>query len=144
MMRISTPRSSPCSCNTFDGIKLSSSAIPWLVFCNYFFQLVRTEPAYSRQGGGITAAFTTQFPHLVEEKVVLISCAGLVEASDLSRTAKFMSSPLIQTVASGGPVRVSLLFNHISILLRLINPVPRNTSSASQTRVIVQIQRRRS
>jgi len=56
-------------------------------------------------GGGIAAAFTTQFPHLVDEKVVLISCAGLVEASDLSRTAKFMSSPLVQTVASGGPVR---------------------------------------
>jgi hypothetical protein len=59
------------------------------------------------QGGGVAAAFTAQFPYLVEDKVVLISCAGLVEASDLSRTAKFMSSPLVLTLASGGPVRVS-------------------------------------
>lgn len=31
------------------------------------------------QGGGIAATFTAQFPHLVDDKVVLIACAGLVE-----------------------------------------------------------------
>ncbi|KIK00540.1 hypothetical protein K443DRAFT_679111 [Laccaria amethystina LaAM-08-1] len=56
-------------------------------------------------GGGIAAAFTAQFPHLVNDKVVLIASAGLMETSDISRTAKFMSSPLIQTLASSTPVR---------------------------------------
>ncbi|KAF8165947.1 Alpha/Beta hydrolase protein [Crassisporium funariophilum] len=56
-------------------------------------------------GGGIAAAFTSQFPHLVDEGVCLIACAGLMESSDISRTAKFMSSPLVQTVASSTPVR---------------------------------------
>ena len=57
-------------------------------------------------GGGIAAAFTAQFPPLVNDKVVLIASAGLMETSDISRTAKFMSSPLIQTLASSTPVRV--------------------------------------
>ena len=57
-------------------------------------------------GGGIAAAFTAQFPHLVNDKVVLITSARLMETSDISRTAKFMSSPLIQTLASSTPVRV--------------------------------------
>ncbi|KAF8076921.1 Alpha/Beta hydrolase protein [Lyophyllum atratum] len=56
-------------------------------------------------GGGIATAFTAQFPHLVDDKVVLIACAGLMEASDISRTAKFMSSPLVQTATSSVPVR---------------------------------------
>ncbi|TFK29036.1 alpha/beta-hydrolase [Coprinopsis marcescibilis] len=56
-------------------------------------------------GGGIAAAFTSQFPNLVDENVVLIASAGIMESSDISRTAKFMSSPLVQTFASSGPVR---------------------------------------
>ncbi|RDB19990.1 hypothetical protein Hypma_013074 [Hypsizygus marmoreus] len=56
-------------------------------------------------GGGIATAFTAQFPHLVDDKVMLLACAGLMEASDISRTAKFMSSPLVQTVTASAPVR---------------------------------------
>ncbi|KAG6809859.1 hypothetical protein H0H92_014387 [Tricholoma furcatifolium] len=56
-------------------------------------------------GGGIAMAFTAQFPHLVDDKVVLIASAGLMEATDFSRTAKFMSSPLIQTVTASVPVQ---------------------------------------
>jgi len=53
----------------------------------------------------VAAVFIAQFPHL-NNKVVPISCAGLIKASDISRTAKFMSSPIIQTLAYNGPVRV--------------------------------------
>ena len=77
-------------------------------------------------GGGIAAAFTDQFPHLVDEGVGLIASAGLMEvrwsdyhfiraqfnlffwqqSSEISRTAKFMSSPLVQTLAASRPVCV--------------------------------------
>lgn len=56
-------------------------------------------------GGGIAAAFTDQFPHLVAEAVGLIASAGLMESSEISRTAKFMSSPLVQTLAASKPFR---------------------------------------
>ncbi|KAF7351665.1 Alpha beta hydrolase [Mycena sanguinolenta] len=51
-------------------------------------------------GGAIAAAFVATFPGLVESDVVLVSSAGLVEASDLPRTAKVMSSPLIQALTA--------------------------------------------
>ncbi|KAF8806148.1 alpha/beta-hydrolase [Phlegmacium glaucopus] len=56
-------------------------------------------------GGAIAAAFTSQFPHLVDEGVALIASAGLMESNDISRTSKFMSSPLVQTLTSSKPVR---------------------------------------
>ncbi|KAF9044239.1 Alpha/Beta hydrolase protein [Panaeolus papilionaceus] len=59
-------------------------------------------------GGAIAATFTAQFPHLVDEGVALIACAGLMESNDISRTAKFMSSPLVRTLASSRPVRAYL------------------------------------
>ncbi|EGN94947.1 hypothetical protein SERLA73DRAFT_187220 [Serpula lacrymans var. lacrymans S7.3] len=54
-------------------------------------------------GGAVAAAFSVQFPQLVNGKVALIASAGLVESDDISRTVKFMSSPLIQTVTSLKP-----------------------------------------
>lgn len=36
-------------------------------------------------GGGIAAAFTASFPNLVEDKVIIISSAGIVHTEDLSR-----------------------------------------------------------
>ncbi|KAF8702342.1 hypothetical protein AX14_014407 [Amanita brunnescens Koide BX004] len=51
-------------------------------------------------GGGIAAAFTSQYPYLVDDRVVLIASAGIMESSDISRTAKFMSSPFVQSLAS--------------------------------------------
>ncbi|PPQ92752.1 hypothetical protein CVT25_003861 [Psilocybe cyanescens] len=57
-------------------------------------------------GGAIAAAFTAQFPHLVDESVGLIACAGLMESNDISRTAKVMSSPLIQALTSSRPVQM--------------------------------------
>ncbi|TFY71975.1 hypothetical protein EVG20_g1011 [Dentipellis fragilis] len=62
--------------------------------------------ASNLKGGGIAAAFSQQFPQLVEDKVVLIASAGLMEPSDMSRTTKFMSSPLVQSVTSSSPFRV--------------------------------------
>ncbi|KAF9480153.1 alpha/beta-hydrolase [Pholiota conissans] len=59
-------------------------------------------------GGAIAASFTAQFPHLVDEGVGLIACAGLMDSSDISRTAKFMSSPLVQTLAATKPVQAYL------------------------------------
>ncbi|KAK0207113.1 Alpha/Beta hydrolase protein [Desarmillaria ectypa] len=56
-------------------------------------------------GGGIAGAFTAHFPHLVDGKVILIASAGIIESSDLPRTLKFMSSPMIQSVTSSTPVR---------------------------------------
>lgn len=56
-------------------------------------------------GGGVAAAFTSQFPNLVDENVVLIASAGIMDSTDISKTVKFMSSPIIQTLASSGPVR---------------------------------------
>jgi len=56
-------------------------------------------------GGAIAAAFTSHFPHLVDEGVALIASAGIMESSDISRTAKFMSSPLVQTLTSSKPAR---------------------------------------
>jgi pimeloyl-ACP methyl ester carboxylesterase len=59
-------------------------------------------------GGGIAASFTSMFPHLVDDHVALIASAGIMESSDISRTAKFLSSPLIQIVASSSPFRLYL------------------------------------
>jgi pimeloyl-ACP methyl ester carboxylesterase len=89
-------------------------------------------------GGGIAAAFTAQFPHLVNDKVVLIASAGLMETSDISRTAKFMSSPLIQTLASSTPVRVRSSSLVACLNLRLIfrntfNVLPTAQEGLNQT-----------
>ncbi|KAH9965783.1 alpha/beta-hydrolase [Russula dissimulans] len=59
-------------------------------------------------GGGILAAFTSFFPDLVDSKVALIATTGLVESKDLSKTTKFMSSPLVQSVTSSTPFRFYL------------------------------------
>ncbi|KAJ7142811.1 hypothetical protein C8R44DRAFT_866102 [Mycena epipterygia] len=51
-------------------------------------------------GGAIAAAFVATLPNLVENDVVLVACAGLVESSDLSRTSKVISSPIVQTLTA--------------------------------------------
>ncbi|KAF8334855.1 Alpha/Beta hydrolase protein [Amanita rubescens] len=56
-------------------------------------------------GGGIAAAFTSQYPYLVDDRVVLIASAGVMESGDISRTAKFMSSPFVQSLASSSLAR---------------------------------------
>ncbi|KAH9947200.1 alpha/beta-hydrolase [Amylocystis lapponica] len=48
-------------------------------------------------GGGIAAAFVAQFPHLATNRTALIASTGLVDSSELSRTSKFLSSPLMQS-----------------------------------------------
>ncbi|KAF7984731.1 hypothetical protein HWV62_11666 [Athelia sp. TMB] len=57
-------------------------------------------------GAGIGVAVADLFPHLVSGKVALIAPAGLLESGDISRTVKFMSSPLIQDITSSFPFRV--------------------------------------
>ncbi|KAI0083372.1 Alpha/Beta hydrolase protein [Irpex rosettiformis] len=59
-------------------------------------------------GGGIAAAFCVQFPHLVTGKVALLAAAGVIEASDMSRTSRFLSSPLVQSITSSYPFRMYL------------------------------------
>ncbi|KAL6307097.1 alpha/beta-hydrolase [Sparassis latifolia] len=56
-------------------------------------------------GGGIATAFSAQFPHLVSSKLALIASTGLAQPGDLSRTSKFLSSPLMQQFASTFPFR---------------------------------------
>lgn len=51
-------------------------------------------------GGAIASAFHADFPYLVDTKVALISPAGTLETTDLSRTSKFMSSALGQMLSS--------------------------------------------
>ncbi|KAI0650361.1 alpha/beta-hydrolase [Trametes meyenii] len=78
-------------------------------------------------GGAVATAFAAQFPHLVADKVVLIASVGLMESSDMSRTMKFLSSPLMQVVSSSYPFRLYLQYlanqksssNPISELVRL-------------------------
>ncbi|KAG6373926.1 Alpha/Beta hydrolase protein [Boletus reticuloceps] len=66
-------------------------------------------------GGGIATAFAVQFPHLVNGKVAL--------SADISRTAKFMSSPFVQSVSSLPPFRhyMRLLVNGSEV--HAINPI---------------------
>ncbi|KAG6333007.1 hypothetical protein ID866_6084 [Astraeus odoratus] len=56
-------------------------------------------------GGGVATTFAVHFPHLVSGKVALVASAGIIESTDISRTAKLMSSPLIQTMSSLPPFR---------------------------------------
>lgn len=70
-------------------------------------------------GGGVATAFSAHFPHLVNGKVALIASAGIIESGDISRTAKFMSTPLVQTVSALPP------FQHYMRLLA-------NTSKLSE------------
>jgi len=59
-------------------------------------------------GAAIGVAVADMFPQLVSGKVGLIASAGLIESSDISRTVKFMSSPLVQSFASSFPFRLYL------------------------------------
>ncbi|OJT09521.1 hypothetical protein TRAPUB_14020 [Trametes pubescens] len=61
-------------------------------------------------GGGIAVAFGAQYPHLVTDKVVLIASVGLMESSDMSRTTRLLSSPLMQVVSSSYPFRLYLQY----------------------------------
>lgn len=59
-------------------------------------------------GGAIAAAFAVQFPHLVQGDVALVATAGILEAGDMSRTSRILSSPLLQLVAASAPFRMYL------------------------------------
>jgi pimeloyl-ACP methyl ester carboxylesterase len=88
-------------------------------------------------GGAIGAALVAAFPGLVEREVVLIASAGLIEvrlkacyfggldveqsapqSADLPRTAKFMSSPLVQTLTAN-----PLVYVRLSLLSVCLDPV---------------------
>ncbi|KAI9452914.1 Alpha/Beta hydrolase protein [Boletus coccyginus] len=73
---------------------------------------IRWDDAYVvgfSMGGGIATAFAVQFPHLVNGKVALAASTGIMESSDISRTAKFMSSPFVQSISSLPPFQVSII-----------------------------------
>ncbi|KAI5999807.1 Alpha/Beta hydrolase protein [Pisolithus orientalis] len=76
-------------------------------------------------GGGIAAAFATQFPQLVNGKVSLIASAGIIESNDISRTAKIMSSPLTQIFSSLPPFQYYMrrLANSSSLSQTNIDPI---------------------
>ncbi|THH29791.1 hypothetical protein EUX98_g4385 [Antrodiella citrinella] len=59
-------------------------------------------------GGAIGAAFCDQFPYLVSGKLALLASTGIVDSNDLSRTSKFLSSPIMQTITSSYPFRLYL------------------------------------
>ncbi|PBK63462.1 alpha/beta-hydrolase [Armillaria solidipes] len=83
-------------------------------------------------GGGIAGAFTAHFPHLVDGKVILIASTGTIESSDLPRTLKFMSSPVIQSVTSSTPVR-----KYLQNLILTDSPLPAESDPLQE---IVRIQ----
>ncbi|KAJ7614496.1 Alpha/Beta hydrolase protein [Roridomyces roridus] len=68
----------------------------------------RTRLVGYSMGGAITAAFVATFPRLVEDDIVLIASAGLVESSDLPRTAKVMSSPIVQLLTANPIIKAYL------------------------------------
>ncbi|KAJ7614489.1 Alpha/Beta hydrolase protein, partial [Roridomyces roridus] len=70
--------------------------------------LYRTRLVGYSMGGAITAAFVATFPRLVEDDIVLIASAGLVESSDLPRTAKVMSSPIVQLLTANPIIKAYL------------------------------------
>ncbi|KAL5527956.1 hypothetical protein ACEPAG_6757 [Sanghuangporus baumii] len=59
-------------------------------------------------GGGIATSFAATFPNLTTGKVALIASTGIMESSDLSRTSKVMSSPVVQYITSSGIVHFFL------------------------------------
>ncbi|KAF9002318.1 Alpha/Beta hydrolase protein [Cyathus striatus] len=81
-------------------------------------------------GGGIAAAFTTQFPQLVDENVVLIASAGIMEP--LSTTARFLSSPILQSVLSSVPL--------MSYFINILSPT-KTTEDESTVPPIIEIVR---
>ncbi|KAF9030444.1 alpha/beta-hydrolase [Hymenopellis radicata] len=58
-------------------------------------------------GGPIAAAFTTQFPQLVDDKVVLLAPAGLFGSEILPRGLNLLTSSLFLPIVNGGIVRGS-------------------------------------
>ncbi|KIK96094.1 hypothetical protein PAXRUDRAFT_826326 [Paxillus rubicundulus Ve08.2h10] len=92
-------------------------------------QSLRWDGAYVvglSMGGGIATAFAVQFPHLVNGKVALVASTGIIESTDISRTAKFMSSPLVQSVSSLPPFQHymrSLANSSSSSELGAVNPI---------------------
>ncbi|KAJ7935793.1 Alpha/Beta hydrolase protein [Mycena leptocephala] len=79
----------------------------------------RTRLGGVSMGGAIAAAFVASFPALVEREVILLACAGLVESSDLPRTAKVMSSPFIQTLTAN-----PLIYAYLRRLASRASPAP--------------------
>ncbi|KAH9833872.1 alpha/beta-hydrolase [Rhodofomes roseus] len=61
-------------------------------------------------GGGVAAAFNAQFPHLVSDKVALLAPTGLLDPTDLSRTTRFLSSPIMQLFTASWPVRLYIRY----------------------------------
>ncbi|KAJ7732759.1 Alpha/Beta hydrolase protein [Mycena maculata] len=61
-------------------------------------------------GSAVAAAFVATFPDLVEQEVVLLASAGLVESTDLPRTAKVMSTPIVQTLTANPLIYVRYLY----------------------------------
>ncbi|PSR76101.1 hypothetical protein PHLCEN_2v8689 [Hermanssonia centrifuga] len=59
-------------------------------------------------GGAVAAAFAVQFPHLVTGSIALMATTGIVDPGDLSRTSRFLSSPLMQIITSSSPFRLYL------------------------------------
>jgi hypothetical protein len=75
MIQIYIPHNLPILCNILDGKKQILSVSQWYVRISSLAQNLSSR----FQGGAIAAAFTSHFPHLVDEGVALIASAGLVE-----------------------------------------------------------------
>ncbi|KAJ7260477.1 Alpha/Beta hydrolase protein [Mycena haematopus] len=92
-------------------------------------------------GGAIAAAFVATFPALVEREIVLVACAGLLQASDLPRTAKVMSSPLVQALTANHFISI-LCIQTQAYLQRLASRTDQATSETQEAslRELVRIQ----
>ncbi|KAJ6601944.1 Alpha/Beta hydrolase protein [Mycena vulgaris] len=85
--------------------------------------------------GAIAAAFVATFPDLVENGVVLVAFTGIVESSELSRTAKFTSSPIVQALSTNPVIYVRhLVPPDLLLVISLWQAYPRRLASKSDHR----------
>jgi pimeloyl-ACP methyl ester carboxylesterase len=82
-------------------------------------------------GGGIAASFVASFPDLVTDRVIIVASAGLVLTSDMSRTTRMMSLPLVQTLTSSSIAQK---------FLQYLTDSPNETTPVNPIEEIVRIQ----
>ena len=125
MIQIYIPHNLPILCNILDGRKRILSVSQWyvciLIFSTRTYQDFRVA-ALRRHSLHTFPILLTKAWHLSRRRDLWryvyrlslpssrSSCDRLYQSSDISRTARFMSSPLVQALTSSAPARVGFPF----------------------------------